>query len=71
MLGLPVWAIVLIVSALSILPIPFASELYWLVGLIGAICGPQDGFAITYYILTVLPVFTTIMNVIALKNNRQ
>jgi hypothetical protein len=69
MLNLPIWAVILIVGSLTTLPIPFGAEIYWIVGLIGAFCGPQDGFAITYYILTILPVITTIIYITTTKRN--
>lgn len=65
MLGFPWWVTTLIVTVLSIFPIPFAAEVFWIAGLIGAINGPQDGWAIAYYVLTVLPVFTTTVNIIS------
>lgn len=64
MLGLPVWATVLIFLAFQLLPIPFLTEIYWLAGLIGAFLGKQDVFAIAYYILTVIPIFRTVMNIL-------
>lgn len=71
MLGLPFWATFLILLALFFLPIPFLPEIYWGIGLIGAFLGPQDGFAIAYYVLTLLPVFSTIMKIVALKYKEQ
>lgn len=70
MLNLPIWAVVIIFSALSFIPIPFGAEIYWAAGLIGAINGPQDGFAIVYYALTIFPVITTILNIISINNNK-
>lgn len=67
MLGLPFWATVLIFLAFQLLPIPFLTEIYWLAGLIGAFLGKQDVFAIAYYILTVIPIFRTVMNVLVAK----
>jgi hypothetical protein len=64
MLDLPVWATVLIFLAFQLLPIPFLTEIYWLAGLIGAFLGKQDAFAIAYYILTVIPIFRTVMNIL-------
>lgn len=67
MLNLPIWAVILIVGFLTMLPIPFGAEIYWLVGLIGAFCGPQDIFAIIYYVLTILPIITVIVSVIKIQ----
>ena len=60
MLGLPVWAVVIIFGLLNVIPIPFGAEVYWAIGLIGALCGQQDGFAIAYYVLTIFPIITTV-----------
>ena len=64
MLDLPIWATVLIFLVFQLLPIPFLTEIYWLAGLIGAFLGKQDAFAIAYYILTVIPIFRTVMNIL-------
>lgn len=69
MLGLPVWAVVIIFGILSVIPIPFGSEIYWAIGLIGAFCGPQDGFAVAYYLLTILPIITTIIRLKSKNSN--
>lgn len=69
MLDLPIWAVVIIVGALTTLPIPFGAEIYWAIGLIGAFCGPQDGFAVAYYLLTILPIITTIIRLKSNNNN--
>lgn len=71
MLDLPIWATVLILLVLQCLPIPFLSEIYWIAGLIGAILGKQDAFAFAYYILTVIPIFRTVMNVLVIRWENQ
>ena len=69
MLGLPVWAVVIIFGILSTIPIPFGSEIYWAIGLIGALSGPQDGFAVSYYLLTILPIISTVIRIKSKNNN--
>ena len=49
MLNLPFWAISLIIIAVNF--IPALNVPLWIAGLIGAICGPQDAWAIVYYIV--------------------
>lgn len=44
-----------------IVNIPFGLEVLWIIGLIGAISGEQDVFAIIYYILFVLIVGSTVV----------
>lgn len=47
-----------------IVNIPFGLEVLWIIGLVGAISGKQDIFAIIYYILFVLIVGSTIIKLI-------
>lgn len=61
MLKLPVWAIFLVVIACKF--IPFAYQVLWIAGLIGAITGKQDAFAVVYYVIFALTVINTIVEI--------
>lgn len=50
MLDIPFWIMVMIVGSVYIMPVLMIVPL-WIAGLIGAICGPQDVWAILYYIV--------------------
>lgn len=61
MLNLPVWAIFLVVIACKF--IPFAYQVLWIAGLIGAIAGKQDAFAVVYYVIFILTIINTIAEI--------
>ena len=56
------YMILALVVQLIVVKIPFGLEVLWIIGLIGAISGKQDIFAVIYYILFVLIVGSTIKN---------
>ena len=66
MLNLPVWAIFLVVIACRF--IPFAYQILWIAGLIGAIAGKQDAFAVVYYVIFALTVINTIAEIMDIVN---
>lgn len=49
---------------LVIVKIPFGLEVLWIIGLVGAISGKQDIFAVIYYILFALIVGSTIIRLV-------
>lgn len=51
-IGLPWWGSFIIILILQF--IPSTAAIFWICGLIVTIGGPQDWFAILYYILTVV-----------------
>lgn len=62
MVGMPFWVDLILVGIM--LFIPATSSIFWVWGLIAAILGPQDSFAIIYYILFAsmfLPFFIKLM----------
>lgn len=56
--------IVLALIAQIVVNIPFGLEVLWSVGLIGAIIGTQDVFAIIYYIAYALIIGSTIIKIV-------
>ena len=66
MFNVPWWADVLLslLVVFVIAKIPFGIEILYIVGLFGAILGPQDFFAILYYILFALIVGSTLIKLI-------
>lgn len=49
MLNLPFWIDFILIGIMLIIPI--AMPIMWIIGLVGAIAGPQDALAIIYYVL--------------------
>lgn len=60
-IGLPWWGSFIIILILQF--IPASAAIFWIWGLIVTIGGPQDWFAIIYYILTVVMFIPFIINV--------
>ena len=61
------WLLYIVLALLVqfvIVKIPFGLEVLWIIGLIGAILGEQDIFAIIYYILFVLIVGGTVIRLL-------
>ena len=61
------WLLYIVLALLVqfvIVKIPFGLEVVWIIGLIGAISGKQDIFAIIYYILFVLIIGSTIIRLV-------
>lgn len=74
MIGAPLWVTIILSLILQLFPI--ATPLFWIWGLVCAIRGVQDGWAIAYYILFVvlyLPFFLDCMMVLfyKIKNPKQ
>lgn len=59
-----VYMILALIIQLIVVNIPFGLEVLWVIGLIGAISGKQDIFAVIYYILFVLLVVPTIIRLV-------
>lgn len=55
---------------LFVVGIPFGIEILWVVGLFGAISGPQDALAYAYYVLFALIIGSTIVRLIKLFSRR-
>ena len=53
-----------LIVQLVIVNIPFGLEVLWIIGLIGAISGKQDTFAVIYYILFALIIGPTIIKLV-------
>lgn len=58
------YIILALIIQLIVVNIPFGLEVLWIIGLIGAISGKQDIFAVIYYILFVLLVVPTIIRLV-------
>lgn len=61
------WLLYIVLALLVqfvIVNIPFGLEVLWIIGLIGAISGKQDFFAIVYYILFVMIVGSTVIRLL-------
>ena len=58
------YMILALIIQLVVVNIPFGLEVLWIIGLIGAISGKQDIFAVIYYILFVLLVVPTIIRLV-------
>lgn len=58
------YMILALIIQFFIVNIPFGLEVLWIVGLIGAISGEQDIFAVIYYVLFVLIVGSTVKNLV-------
>ena len=58
------YMILALIVQLVVVNIPFGLEVLWTVGLIGAISGKQDIFAVIYYILFALIVGSTVKNLV-------
>lgn len=61
------WWLYLILALIAqsvIVKIPFGLEVLWIIGLVGAISGKQDIFAVIYYILFALIVGSTIIRLV-------
>ena len=58
------YIILALIVQLVIVNIPFGLEVLWIIGLIGAISGKQDIFAVIYYVLFVLIVGSTVKNLV-------
>ena len=56
--------ILALIIQIVIVNIPFGLEVLWIIGLIGAISGKQDIFAVIYYVLFVLIVGSTVKNIV-------
>ena len=63
MFEMPWWLYIILalVVQLIVVNIPFGLEVLWIIGLIGAISGKQDIFAVIYYILFVLIIGSTVI----------
>lgn len=62
MIDMPFWADLIFLGIMMFLPV--TSGVFWIWGLIATIRGPQDAFAIIYYVLFVImfvPVFISII----------
>lgn len=55
---LPFWASFIMIAILFILP--SLSSIFWIIGLIGVIIGPQDVIAIIYYVAFALVCLPTL-----------
>jgi hypothetical protein len=66
MFEMPWWLymVLALIVQLVIVNIPFGLEILWIVGLVGAISGKQDIFAVIYYVLFALIVGSTIINLL-------
>lgn len=64
------YMILALIIQLVIVNIPFGLEVLWIIGLIGAISGKQDILAVIYYILFVLIVGSTVINLIQIRKNK-
>lgn len=66
MFEMPWWLYLLLalLVQLVIVNIPFGLEVLWTIGLVGAISGKQDVFAIIYYILFVVIVGSTVIKLL-------
>ena len=58
------YMILALIIQLIVVNIPFGLEVLWIIGLIGAISGKQDIFAVIYYILFVLLVVPTVVRLV-------
>ena len=58
------YMILALIVQLVIVNIPLGLEVLWIIGLIGAISGKQDIFAVIYYVLFVLIVGSTVKNIV-------
>ena len=58
------YMILVLIVQLVIVNIPFGIEVLWIIGLIGAISGEQDIFAVIYYVLFALIVGSTVKNIV-------
>lgn len=58
------YLILALIAQLVIVKIPFGLEVLWIIGLVGAILGKQDIFAVIYYILFALIVGSTIIRLV-------
>ena len=58
------YMILALIIQIVIVNIPFGLEVLWIIGLIGAISGKQDIFAVIYYVLFVLIVGSTVKNIV-------
>lgn len=58
------YMILALIIQLVVVYIPFGLEVLWIIGLIGAISGKQDAFAVIYYILFVLIIGSTIVKLV-------
>lgn len=59
-----VYMLLALVIQLIVVNIPFGLEVLWIIGLIGAISGKQDIFAVIYYILFALIIGSTVIKLI-------
>ena len=66
MFEMPWWLYIVLalLVQLVIVNIPFGLEVLWIIGLVGAITGKQDIFAIIYYVLFVLIVGSTAIRLV-------
>jgi hypothetical protein len=58
------YMILVLIVQWVIVKIPFGLEVLWIIGLIGAISGKQDIFAVIYYVLFVLIVGYTVVRLV-------
>ena len=61
------WLLYMVLALLVqfvIVKIPFGLEVLWIIGLVGAILGKQDIFAVIYYVLFVLIVGSTVIRLV-------
>lgn len=68
-IGLPWWGSFIIIMILQF--IPATAAIFWIWGLVVTIGGPQDWFAIVYYILTVIMFLPFILKVLGSFFNKK
>ena len=69
MLQLPFWAMALIIIAVYMFPM--LNVPLWIAGFIGTLCGPQDTWAVIYYIVFAVAAVSFIIRfTTSMRNNR-
>ena len=58
------YMVLALIVQLVVINIPFGLEILWIIGLVGAISGKQDIFALIYYILFAIIIGSVIKNIV-------